>query len=147
MPDKTGRITGRERIFANEMAATGDGTYAATKAGYAQPQRDAWRNMEKPLVQAEVARLTQEQLFNDILPLAISAHKQLLQDPNTPAGARVQAVKLAYDRTLGLSADLAGKEPHEMTGEELARAIGQLESVAAAKAKPVDQAPIVDIMG
>lgn len=140
MPTKSGRLTSQERRFARDMAITGDGARAAAAAGYAQPSRDAGRNMAKPLVAAEVARIAEETLFTDILPLALAAHKQLLTDPATPAGARVQAVKLAYDRTLGLSVDLAGKEPHEMTAEEIARAIGQLEAVAAARAKPVDQA-------
>jgi hypothetical protein len=76
-------------------------------------------------------------LFEQVLPLAVQMHLALLADAKTPAGARVQAIKLAYDRTLGLAEGAEHKEPHEMSSDEIAKAIGQLEAVAFARAKPV----------
>lgn len=98
-------------------------------------------------MQAEIARQTQKMLFEDILPLAISAHRRILTDPRAPAGAVVQAVKLAYDRTLGAEDAGQSKEPSEMTGEELAQSIATLERIAAARAKPVNDEPEPDVFG
>lgn len=127
------------------MALSGAPALAAKKSGLSiSGVRQA---LQRPAVQAEIARQTQEKLFSDILPLAVAAHKRLLSDPRTPAGAVVQAVKLAYDRTLGAEGAERAKEPHEMTPEELAQAISTLERVAAERAKPVDVQPIDDAPG
>jgi hypothetical protein len=102
------------------------------------------RASQAPHVQAEIARIQTERLFNEVLPLAIQVHSDVLTNPATPAGARVQAVKLAYDRTLGGDAASSEKQPHEMSAEELAKAIAEaklraaaLENVKADRAKPV----------
>lgn len=139
MPRKGGSLTGVERQIAATYAVTGSQEFAAFKAGVTRQGVSA--ALQRPAVQAEATKAAQDALFGELLPLAVAAHKRLLSDPKTPAGAVVQAVKLAYDRTLG--ADGAqSKEPHEMTGEELATAIAALERVAAERAKPVqaDQA-------
>lgn len=137
MPRKGERWTPQERIFVNNMAMTGDKTYAATRAGYKHPDVKGHAVMARPAIQAEVAKIQQEKLFNEVLPLAVKVHTEILMDPKAPAGARVQAVKLAYDRTLGLSEAMGGKEAHEMTAEEIAKAIDELKRLAADKAKPV----------
>lgn len=137
MPRRNGRKTPNERVFAEVYAVTGDREYAGAKAGYAVPASGASQALQRPAVQAEIARIQQEKLFSTVLPLAVQVHTQILLDPKAPAGARVQAVKLAYDRTLGLSEAMGGKEAHEMTAEEIAKAIEQLQRVAADRAKPV----------
>lgn len=138
------RMTGKERVFAHQFAATGDKTYAATKAGYSQPAVGAHRALAKPEVNSEIARIQSERLFQEALPLAVSCLVGLLRNDKAPAGARVQAAKVVFDRTLGTQDGVGGKEPHEMTGEELARAIAELERVAADRAKPVNAAPAPD---
>lgn len=152
MPLKNGKMTPPEKAFTKVYAATGDATYSAQKAGYSSPQPRSSEMLQKPAIQAEILRLQTERLFNEILPLAIQAHVEILTDPKTPAGARTQAVKLAYDRTFGASDAANGKEPHEMTPAELARALAEaklkaaaLESVKADRARPiVDVEPIDD---
>lgn len=135
MPLKNGRLTAAERGVAAEMANTGSPAFAATKTGLSlSGVRQA---LARPAVQAEIARQHNEMLFRDILPLAVAAHKRLLSDPRTPAGATVQAVKLAYDRTLGSEEGARSKEPHEMTPEELAEAIATLSRIASDRARPV----------
>ncbi|MFY7925580.1 MAG: hypothetical protein ACOVN5_07205 [Aquidulcibacter sp.] len=119
---------------------TGDAKYAAFAAGMSPVSGGAQRALQRPAVQAEVLRVHTELLWSELLPLAYQAHVELLKDPRTPAGARVQAVKLAYDRTLGVQDENQAKEPHEMTAEEIAAAIKNLEDVASARAKPVDSA-------
>lgn len=129
MPLKNGHLTAKERAFAERMAATGDATYAATKAGYSSPMTRGSELKTRPAVRAEVARRTQDLLFNELLPLAYAAHKALLTDAAVPAGARGQAVKLAYDRTLGaLEGGSEDKDPSEMTYDELQASIARLRN-------------------
>jgi len=142
MPLKSGKLTPLERGVAAEMAATGLPGHTATKLGMSPAGvRSA---LARPAVQAEIARKQQELLFSSILPLAVSAHKRILSDPKAPAGAVVQAIKLAYDRTLGAEDAGRSKEPHEMTGEELATSIATLERVASERARPVPAHDVED---
>lgn len=135
MPLKNGSLTPAERKIIDAMAGTGDKAYAQSVANVSQPAIS--RALSRPAVQAEIVRLQTERLFSEILPLAVSQHKALLEDPRTPAGAKVQAIKLAYDRAFGAQEGAQHKEPHEMTGDEIARAIAELERVASERAKPV----------
>jgi len=133
------KMTSNERVFADAYARTADRNYAAEKAGYSGPARiTAARALERPNVQAEIARIQTERLFNELLPAAIDCLKSIIVNDKAPAGARVQAAKVVFDRTLGRDDALGGKEPHEMTGAELAAAIEKLESHAASKARQVE---------
>ena len=144
MPRKGGRLTSSERAIAKAMAETNNVQYAAFAAGMSPVSGGAHKAVQRPAVQAEIARQQQELLFSEILPLALKVHKEILADPKAPAGARVQAVKLAYDRTLGAEGAGQTKEPHEMTADEIAEAIAKLEQVAADRARPVSASAIVD---
>lgn len=143
------RLTPNESIFAARFAATGDKLYAAEKAGYAQPSNGAHRALARVEVNAEIARIQTNMLFQTLLPLAVTCLAEIIGNAKAPAGARVQAAKLVLDRTLGADDAKQGKEPHEMTGEELANAIAQLERIASEKARPIDQAKTaeVDVFG
>ena len=145
MPDLKGRFTAQERTFSEAFAVTGDRAYSAGKAGLAQPATAASKMLAKPAIQAEIARIQTERLFSEVLPLAVEQHLALLRNAATPAGARVQAIKLAYDRTLGGDDAHPAKEPHEMSADEIAEAISKLESVAASRAKPIDEVSGEDV--
>ena len=140
-----GHLSTAEKRFAEAMAITGDKAYAAAQTGSKHTAVTAHRFGQKPEVQAEIARIQTERLFSEVLPLAVEQHLALLRNAATPAGARVQAIKLAYDRTLGGDDAHPAKEPHEMSADEIAEAISKLESVAAARAKPIDDAPSEDV--
>jgi hypothetical protein len=142
MPLKNGNLTHTERRIAETMAVTGDAQLTATKLGLSGP--GVYKALQRPAVDAHRHKAAQAALDNELLPLAINAHRRILSDPRTPAGAVVQAVKLAYDRTLGSEDAGKTKEPHEMTPEELAQAIGLLERVAADRAKVITPSTIVD---
>lgn len=137
MPDKTGRMTPRETIWAKRFAETGDATYAAQKAGYSSPQPRGSQNLANENLMAEARRLTLQRLANEILPLAAQRHVDLLKDPKTQGQTLNRAIEMAYK--YGLSELTGGKEKqaHEMTAEELAQALAVLERVAADRAKPV----------
>lgn len=153
-----GKLTMAEQLVAKAYAETGSRSYAQHAAGVQQPAVS--KALQRPDVQAEIARIQTERLFNDVLPLAVQVHIDLLMSSATPAGAKVQAVKLAYDRTLGVEGADKAKQPHEMTPEELAKELAAaklkaaaIESVQADRARPVlehepaDQAEEADIFG
>lgn len=120
------------------MASTGDRVYSATKAGLAHPDVAASQLLSRDGVRTEIARRHVDLLFNELLPLAVEAHRRLLTDAAVPAGARAQAVKLAYDRTIGASegAD-AEKDPSEMTLDEIVKRTEQLQRARAERAVDV----------
>ena len=138
-------MTRQERAIAGAFAETGSQKAAAQIAGLSQP--GASLALQRPAVQAEILRIQQERLTNDLLPLAVRAVEDILTNTKAPAGARVQAAKLVFDRTLGAQGALGGKEPHEMSGSELADAIAKLEAMAAARARPIDAEVIDDTPG
>lgn len=140
MPLKNGHITAKERMVAKAAALTGeDVAETARRAGLTY--MGASLALQRPAVQELVRREQQQRLFNEILPLAIEAHIRLLTDPATPAGARAQAVGLAYKHALP-GADLDGKDPSEMTGAELAQELQRLKRELSDRARPIiDQTP------
>lgn len=147
MPDLKGRFTSQELVFIETFLETGNRAGAAREAGYVQPSRDAGRVLSRPEVQAEIGRRQVERLFSEALPAAVGCLIAIVGNTSAPAGARVQAAKVIMDRTIGQGDAANGKEPHEMTGEELARAIAELERIAADKAKVVSPPPAADILG
>ncbi len=129
MPLKNGRMTPQEHLFVSHMARTGDKDYSAAKAGYAHVAQASHTLMKSPAIRAEIVRQAEEMLFDDILPLGLATHKLLLTDKATPAGARLGAVKLVYDRTLGSGErEDQEKEPSDMSAGELQRSIARLNA-------------------
>lgn len=136
MPLQNGKLTAHERQAAAVFAETGSQAAVMQKTGYAQPH--ASRALARPAVQAEVLRIQQERLENELLPLAINCLRSIIISDKAPAGARVQAAKVVMDRTLGKDQANDGKEPHEWTAGRLAEEIDRLEQIAAARAKPIE---------
>lgn len=143
VPLKNGDLTPAERKIIHAMAGTGDRAYAQTFAGVTQPAVS--KALQRPAVQAEIAQRQVERLFCEALPAAVDCLIGLIINDKAPAGARVQAAKVVMDRTLGLEGSSNGKEAHEMTGEELARAIDELTRIASDKAR--DVTPDLGILG
>jgi hypothetical protein len=136
-----GRTTTQERIFVKTYVETQNGVIAAEKAGYAQPATSASKNLAKPALLAEIQRQQSERLINEVLPLAVGRHVALLKDPNTVGASLNKAIELAYKYGLAKADAADGREPHEMTAAELAKAIDTLENVAAQRAKLVEPEP------
>jgi|APThiThiocy_ev2_2_1041544.scaffolds.fasta_scaffold04319_3 phage terminase small subunit len=126
MPLKNGKATPQERVFVEAYVANGDARVAAKAAGYRNPETSGYGVIARPAIAAEVARLQLERLQNEILPLAVDVHKELLTAKGVPAGARVQAVKLAYDYVFGDNDKHEGKELHEMSAEQLQTQLDKL---------------------
>lgn len=132
------KLTDRQISFAHHYAVTGDRRYAVEKAGLkGKWEVEAARLRRDPRVLAEIAAEQETRLFSEALPAAVACLVEIITNKSAAAGARVQAAKVVFDRTFGKGEDGREKQPHEMTGEELAAAIGRLEEQAAAKAKPI----------
>lgn len=138
MTTRKGPLSPMQKTFAQHYAATGDATYAATKAGYRTPAVRGSENKSDPAVAAEVRRIARETLRTDGAEVGVRVLIEIASDAKQPAGARVQAADKLV-RHSGLSAEGAdGREPHEMSGADLAKAIDELTRIAADRAKPVD---------
>lgn len=130
----------------DELIKTGDKTYAATKAGYNSPAQNGSRVASRPAVDQEIRARTMAMLHNEGVPLAVGTLMMIASTDKAPWNARVAASKeilAAADRHY--QQDNAGKEPHEMTSEELAARLQQaaaqvqaLETIAADRARPVE---------
>jgi phage terminase small subunit len=136
MPLKNGAFTPKERKFLDTYAATGSRELAEKKAGYASTM--GWQVLQREDVQREIVARQVAILTSEALPAAVATVLEIMRNPKAPAAARVQAAKLTFDRVLPHHADGSGKEPHEMTPEELASAIDKLESIAAGKARAIE---------
>jgi phage terminase small subunit len=137
MPIKTGALTDQEQAFVDALANSGDAAYAFKAAGY-KGARNLSYVMKRPAIQKAIVDAQQARLVNEALPAAVSCIIEIIRNPKAPAAARVQAAKLTFDRVLPQHLDGSGKEPHEMTPEELAAAIDKLESIAAGKARAIE---------
>lgn len=138
MPDKTGRLTPMEGVFAKHYGETGDATYAATKAGYSQPVVVGSQKRQDPRVLAASRAAARDRLRSEGAEVGVRVLIDIASDAKQPAGARVNAAVNLVKHS-GISAEGADTlEPHEMTPEQIAKAIGELERNAAAQAKAVD---------
>ncbi len=127
-----------QRTFVRHMADTGDAVYAAAKAGYAHPATRGGENAKDPEIASEVRRLARDKLRTEGAEVGVRVLIEIASDVKQPAGARVQAADKLV-RHSGISAEGSdGLEPHEMTAEQIARAIEELTRAAASGAKPVN---------
>ena len=138
MPLKDGTLTPQEAMFSGYMAATGDATYAAARAGYRGPYKEGWAKMQNPALVETVRRAQMARLNNDLLPAALDLIERVILDDKENTRNRLTAAKIVVDRTLGQVQDGAeSKEPHEMTAAELQARIERLRREQSERAKPV----------
>ena len=137
MPDKSGRLTHQEQTFVQRFAATGDAREAAQAAGYKSRASEHQLTL-RPQIMAEIGRVQAERLMIEGLPAAVECLIGLVRNSHAPAGARVRASEVIIHRTIGDKSDGREKEPHEMTAEDIAKRLDELERLAASRAKPVE---------
>lgn len=131
LPDHKGRLTEQEKKYVSIVAETGNARLAAKEAGYKAPHVSAYQKLNNPTILAEVSRLQTEKLVTELAPIALATLQDVMTSKTAPAAARVQAAKVVLDKGgVGVrTADGEGKEPHEMSGDELANAIMKLTAV------------------
>lgn len=126
MPLKSGRETKKEKAFKREMVALDDPVRAARLAGYVNPYSAAQELMNRPQIAGDILREQNERLTTVLLPKATNRLEKILDDDTAGARAHIAAAKLVYDNTLRAGDNSNGKEPHEMTADELAERIARL---------------------
>ena len=146
MPLKDGSLTPQEALFSGYMAASGDATYSAAKAGYRAPVKEGWAKMQNPILADTVRRAQMARLTNDLLPLSLTVLQNVLSDDKETTRNRLTAVGLVLRYTVGQDQNGAeAKEPHEMTAAELQERIERLRREQSERAKPViDAEPAPD---
>lgn len=155
MPDIKGRMSDKEKSFISAYVATGDRAYSAAQAGYVQPATAASKLLANPHIRDAVeARINA--LGDDAAELAMRFIVTTLTDEKAAGSLRMTAAKLALgDYRTRKGVESAGKDPSEMTGEELAARIERLRQEASERAIPViegelakaDDAPEPDAFG
>ena len=122
MPMKTGALGPQERVFVERYAATGDGVYAAEKAGYAQPRQRASQNLAKPAIQAAVARDVTIRV-DRMVPKLLERWERALDDRDTPLKQVTDIGKTLLPFWKAGQLGNETKELHEMSFDELQAAI------------------------
>ena len=133
----------QQQAFARHMAATGNATYAAEKAGYAHPHRTGAAMMARTAVAADVRAKQLKRLVDDALPLAVNTVIGVMTDPKSTERGRLIAAKIVLDQVKGMDPALERKEAHEMSAEELQRALQLGEARLAALRGDVEDAEII----
>lgn len=118
------------------MVRTGDKAYSAHKAGYAHPESNGALIAARPAIDAEIQQRSAARLHNEGVPLAISVLIEIAGDPRQPGNTRVNAANGIMKHANAGSEGAGGKEPHEMTAEELARAIDTLNRMKTIEHEP-----------
>jgi phage terminase small subunit len=113
-----------KRVFSERFAATQDRTYAAEKAGYAQPSRDAGRALARPEVQADISRRVMEKLAG-LGELAVTTVHEAMTSSTATWTNKLTAADMVLKR-LERGEGTGGKEASEMTASELEAAISAL---------------------
>lgn len=138
MPRKGGRSTANERVFVEVMAQTGDRNYAGTKAGYAVPASGASQALARPAVQDAIRREQLARLNNELLPLAIKTLVDILTSKTATERGKLTATTIVMKHTVGSGIEPGeGKEPHEMSAQELQERIAALRREASERATPI----------
>ena len=155
MPKQNGRMTPKEREFVKHMVRTNDPVYAATKAGYSDPERSGYRNASNPALQEATKQQVERWLNTTGAALGVYVLTELAISTAQPGSVRVRAASKLVDLAgVGVSEADAGKELHEMTGDELANHLAKLEKQRQAiehamsdHAKPIIQHEKSDVFG
>lgn len=121
-------LTPQQAVFVREYVRLGGkGAEAAREAGFSEKSaaKYAYQLLEKPHVLAAI-HSEQRRAFAELASISLGQAKMMLEDPKTPAGARVQLIMTTLDRAghaakrdAGDGADGDGKSLREMSLDEL----------------------------
>lgn len=148
MANKGGRFNPMQREFIKVMARVNDATYAATKAGYANPMQRGSELAKKPAIAEATFAEVQRFLRDQGAAIGVYTLAELAVDTAIPAGVRRAAASdLAKLSGVGVAEGQQGKEPHEMTASELRDHAAKLERQRDAMLKALsDQAtPVIEV--
>jgi hypothetical protein len=121
-----------QQSFIHNLVRLGmNPTAAARDAGYRVPKMSAHDLTRSPRVAAAI-RLARQTFYNtDLASLAGTTLRQIMEDPDAPAAARVTAARtaleLAGDLDRGKGSDQGGRNLAELSPEELSGMITRWE--------------------
>lgn len=123
-------FTERQQIFMNEYLEGRTQTEAARRAGYKQPEQQAWNLLRVPKIAAYIRAEQARKLATDGVRVGINTLLSIAQDEAAPKAARVQAANSLLDRA-GLTARVAeaAQGLHERPLSEMT--IHELQAVVA----------------
>ena len=129
---KINQLTDKQQLSIQHLVKGGmSATAAARQAGYNQPKESAYYLTRSPRVAAAI-RLARQTFYNtDLASLAGNTLRQIMEDPDAPAAARVTAARtaleLAGDLDRGKGSDQGGRNLAELSPEELSGMIRRWE--------------------
>lgn len=133
-----------EKTFVDELAKTGDPTYAAWKAGSSNPVVIGQRMAAKPELKEAGIDAARRMLAEEGTLVAVGTLIEISGNEKYPANSRVSASDKILKYSGFASAEGTEKDLAAMSGEELAREIARsrargaaLEHVAAERSRPV----------
>jgi hypothetical protein len=132
-------LTERRVTFLNRMVEHGDVRLAAEQAGFSQPIY-GYEILKEQSVQAEL-RATLERAKTEDIVFARSVLWKIAGHTDAPAGARVTAARTLLEYAGAMQKvgnGPSGKDPSEMTGDELRALIDRLDRELGDRAKPVE---------
>ena len=140
---KKSDLTFKQQSFVSYLVAENKNpTEACRLAGYSYPKETAYKLTRNPsvilLIQQERRRL----YSTDLSIIAVNTLKNIMQDPDAPASARVSASRTALE----LAGDIGknaidssdGKDLSELTPDQLGRLIDNWEEQRSKVAKPIN---------
>ncbi|MGB1692768.1 MAG: hypothetical protein ACPHKR_01895 [bacterium] len=136
------QLTEMQQDFIHNLVRLGmNPTAAAREAGYSVPKMSAHDLTRSPRVAAAI-RLARQTFYNtDLASLAGSTLRQIMEDSDAPAAARVTAARtaleLAGDLDRSKGSDQAGRNLAELSPEELSKMISSWEDEKMKLAKDV----------
>lgn len=134
MRESTGLTRGQE-AFLTAYIETNDRAKAEKMAGIAP--RSGYAVLSNPNVQAEMQRRMRVELL-DLGSLAVAKIKHHLTSDKIPAAVGQKAAEFVLNELKEANGDLAQKDLHELTPEELGKMISHLEGMASSLATPVN---------
>ena len=143
MPRKSGDLTPREARFIELYAETQDRAYAEKEAGYRR--NGGYEVLARPDIQREIDR-RQEADLREMVAICTRWARNAMLDAQKPDTLKEKITNTVYRHYYAQKApgEDGKREPWEMTADELAAQIRELEGAAAAKAKPIEDAETVD---
>ena len=129
-------LTEKQNNFVHYLVVEGKNpTESARLSGYDYPKQSAYSLTRNPSVIAIIRQTRQTLYQTDLSNIAVQTLKDVMQDPDAPASARVSASRTVLE----LSGDLGNnKNLSELTPDELGKLIDSWEEQRSSVAKKIN---------
>ena len=136
-------LTEKQNNFVHYLVVEGKNpTESARLSGYDYPKQSAYSLTRNPSVIAIIRQTRQTLYQTDLSNIAVQTLKDVMQDPDAPASARVSASRTVLELSgdLGKNAleQLNNKNLSELTPDELGKLIDSWEEQRSSVAKKIN---------